>query len=414
MKLIEKISTPAQMKKAWRKLSKNPTSRGLDRLTIAEFGGNFDEHSRRIRKQLRSGTYKFEPLKGVVIPRAGNKTRLIKISTVSDRLVQKSIQLTIQSKLQKKYELKNPASYAYLEKRGISDAVEKIREFYSANQRFVLEADIKSFFDEVNRDKLLEEMIFPTLPDDSINDLIKDAISSELGNKKDLIEANKWERYFPDELSGIPQGSILSPLFSNVYLSSLDKAMLDNEFNLVRYADDFIVLCESKDIAIDAYKLAVDTLSKLELEMHDLYVGSGEQPDKYSEVTHFTKGFNFIGLRFIGSKIYPSPKAINRMNDVMESFPGEATFLDDLHAINRKVNTWGSTYRFTNYNKKHIYEPLNRKLTEAFKRTIDKYGLQLKKPSDKFSLMQKIGIKTFDESYTYHQSNYLNRKSDEK
>lgn len=409
MTLLESISTPKKIRRAWKKLAKSPNSKGIDEISIKDFEANLDAHLLTIRKQLRAGTYKFEPLRGVSLPKPSGKRRLIKVAIIRDRVVQKAIELAISEPLTKKYNLNNPTSYAYLKGRGIGDAVEAIRSHYNNGNTFILECDITQFFDTVNRDKLLEQFIFPELSDDTLNDLIKSALAAEVGNKDELIAAGKWEKYFPKELAGIPQGSILSPLFSNVYLNPLDMRMISDGLNLVRYADDFIVACKSQKEGYAAFGIADEVLKELGLELHPLYIpGKGKKPDKYSSVVSFNDGFDFVGLRFVGRKVYPSGKSFGRMQDVLKTVPGNGTLLDDLHFLNRRINAWGATYRFTNYSVK-LYEPLEQALVTTTERTLSKHNLKPITGKVDDEQLDRLGLTSFNRVYTYHQQRYRDK-----
>lgn len=409
MTLLESISTPKKIRQAWNKLAKSPSSKGIDDISIKEFEASLDEHLLLIRKQLRAGKYEFEPLRGVSLPKPNGKRRLIKVANIRDRVVQKAIEIAISEPLTKKYNLNNPTSYAYLKGRGIGDAVETIRSHYNAGNNFVLECDITQFFDTVNRDKLLEQFIFPELSDDTLNDLIKAALAAEVGNKDDLIAAGKWEKYFPKELAGIPQGSILSPLFSNVYLNPLDMRMIKEELNLVRYADDFVVVCNSLDEGYAAFAIADEVLKDLGLQLHPLYTpGKGTRPDKFSSVVSFNDGFDFVGLRFVGRKVYPSGKSFSRMQDVLKTVPGDGTLLDDLHFLNRRINAWGATYRFTNYNTRH-YIPLEQALMATVERSLTKHNLKPIAGGIDDRQLANLGLSSFNKVYTYYQQKYRDK-----
>jgi RNA-directed DNA polymerase len=139
--------------------------------------------------------------------------------------------------LAKRFELYNQASYAYLKGRGIQSAIRQMLAFHQEGCGVILETDIVNFFGTVSIDKL-QSMIFPILSDMTLVPLIEAALRMEIGNREDLPEED-WE-LFPDSTTGLPQGGYLSPLFSNVYLSSFDHRMLAADFHLIRYADDFV------------------------------------------------------------------------------------------------------------------------------------------------------------------------------
>jgi len=177
---------------------------------------------------------------------------------------------------------------------------------YKKQRPFVFEADIRSFFDSVDRERLLNEYVFPCLPDDSVNWLLRDAISQEIGNR-DEIPRRYWD-LFPD--AGIPQGGSLSPLFANAYLSGFDAQMLGARLDLIRYADDFVVLCRTKEDAERAYEIAKRILEiELGLSLHPL----GEAGK--TRIAPVLDGFEFLGARFNGSRLTPSTKTFKRLEE---------------------------------------------------------------------------------------------------
>lgn len=347
--LLEKVYRTTNLTKAWKQLNKsNRSSHGLSSITIENFGRNFDGNRRRLRKELREGNFKFSKVKAKVLkqkkPSGEIKRRPIRVSEIQDRVVQRAIVNIIEPILRRKYQLRNIASFAYLEERDIRKALIRMVTLYKKGNPVVLEADIKSYFDTVNKEKLLNEMIFPALPDTSLNELIKQALNQEIGNLHE-IEQDDWE-LFSD--SGIPQGGGLSPLFSNVYLNEFDKEMLAAGYGLVRYADDFIVVCTNEEEAFRAYEMSISILEKrLGLELHKL---SNDGKGK-TRIVRFTQvNFEFLGIRFNGKNLYPGQKTLKnlemRIREITE-FGNNKSLLDVLSKVKFTVEGWIAAHSYT-------------------------------------------------------------------
>jgi len=269
--LLHKVQIPRNLDRAWRELNKsNSSSHGLSLETVEQFSRNSTSNLKKIRKQLRTDEFKFSGIRAVVIPEkkpSGEiKRRPIRVPEVRDRVVQRAVVNIIEPYLNQKFNLRNDVSFAYLKDRDVRRAMLRVIGLHRKGNPIVLEVDIKDFFGSVNRDKLLEEMVYPQLPDGTLNEMIKNALNQEVGN---LVETDSDWELFPD--CGIPQGGGLSPLFANVYLHGFDREMVENGFGLVRYADDFVVMCKDEDEARHAYEKAVDILEgKLGLSLHKL------------------------------------------------------------------------------------------------------------------------------------------------
>jgi len=347
--LLEKVYSSPNLKKAWKQLNKsNRSSQGLSSMTIENFGRTFDSHRRRLSKELREGSFKFSKVKAIVLkqkkPFGEIKRRPIRVSEIQDRVVQRAIVNIIEPILRKKYQLRNIASFAYLEERDIRKALIRMVTLYKKGNPIVLEADIKNYFGTVNKEKLLNEMIFPALPDTSLNELIEQALNQEIGNLHQ-IEQDDWE-LFSD--TGIPQGGGLSPLFANVYLNDFDKEMLAAGYGLVRYADDFIVVCRNEEEAVRAYEMSINILEKrLGLKLHML---SSDGKGK-TRIVRFTQvNFEFLGIRFNGKNLYPGEKTLKnletRIREITE-FGNDKSLLNVLSKLKLTVEGWIAAHCYT-------------------------------------------------------------------
>ena len=228
-------------------------------------------------------------------------------------------------------------SFAYQKRLGIRDATEKMQELYSAGYKTVLEADIINFFGEVNKEKLLSEYIFPKLPDNSLNELIKNGLSQEVKGLE-LLNPKQLEK-FNGIGNGIPQGNPLSPLLSNIYLSPFDQFLKSKKYGLIRYADDFIVMCENKNMATECYGDCVTFLEReLDLKVHDI-----KTSEKTKIVYPSSERFVFLSIEFDGKNVFPSKENFEKLLNKIRSICNDER-LDVLSLITKVRNAtdgWG-------------------------------------------------------------------------
>jgi RNA-directed DNA polymerase len=326
---------------AWSRLNKkNKRSAGVDGLSIAEFQKDAEAHLKVISKKLRDGTYKFRGSKGTLIPKNDRGKRPLKIATVGDRVVAKAIALYLEPKIRK---FDQPCSFAYRKGMGTRDAIAEIHRLAKTGLEWVFEADIKSFFDNVDRDLLLAKLSKITKSKDHIN-FINLALTSEVENIQLISEDLRG--LFPSAGDGIPQGNILSPLFANFYLHVFDKAMLRKGYGLVRYADDFVVMCKTQQDATAAYKYAYHLLhDTLKLDMHDL------SKDGKTRIRRYKDGFNFLGFFIRDEKPMVSTKTKNkfkeRIREILRS-ESDQTLLKKVQRLNNVAYGWYEAFKIAN------------------------------------------------------------------
>ncbi|AZA54763.1 reverse transcriptase domain-containing protein [Chryseobacterium sp. G0201] len=347
--LLKKISTPEALKNAWNKLVKfNKESRGLSGMTIEKFGENLDDHILSISKRLKTNNYKFSQTRGVLIVKKDkNSFRPLQIPETSDRVVIKAMAIELEDIFKPTLMQSDGYSFAYQKYTGVKDAMLKVQDYYNKGNRYVLEADLVNFFGTVNKKELLEKKIFPNLPDNSIDLLINEALNQKIGNLTEFEAQQKL--YFDGIENGIPQGNALSPLFSNIYLSDFDKKIISNNFNLVRYADDFVILAETKRECREAYKKCLLYLKELDLEIHPL-----EKNDK-TKITDISKdSFTFLSVTFDGNFLFPSYDNFKKLeNKIWELTKGqiELNLFDFLKKLKNRHEGWISAFIYTDLNR---------------------------------------------------------------
>lgn len=384
--LFDQLSDERTLREAWRKIHKNPRSAGIDEITIDEFRDRLETELDDLCDKLLNGKYKPQLLKGHPLEKGKNHSqeadnkeyRILKIPTVRDRVIQKAIERLIEPYLTKKYKLSNKVSFAYMEGGSVERAAIQIRKYYKLGNPWVYKSDIKKFFDKINKKDVLK-MIRDALPDDSLMPLIEQFLTIDINNSKELVEVTK-KAYEYDPLVGVAQGSPLSPMFANVYLSSLDQLAIDKKLKMVRYADDLVVLTKSKDEAIGAHKLLEGHLKKLKLEVHPLEV-AGENVasghEKHSTVSKYS-GLLFLGLRFMGEKIYPSGDSyVNAVWTVRRAANNRGlSLIRKLQSIEARIQGWCSAYAFTDFQEQQVAK-LDKQLEDVMQKVLRKSDLQV-------------------------------------
>lgn len=250
--LIAQLALIPHLNKAWNLLNKeNELSYGFSGSTIGDFAQELDSNIAEISKRLLDKTFRFSPTRAAIIKKDNGKYRPLQIPEVRDRVVQKAMAILLEEQLNGILSKSDGVSFAYQQGKGVRDAALRMKSEYLKGGMVILKADIINFFDEVQKDKLLKEIIFPSLTDDSINKLIDESLSQKLKGLKSL---KKHRALFQNAGKGIPQGNPLSPLLSNIYLSRFDAQLKDDGYSLIRYADDFIVVFGSDEEAREGYE----------------------------------------------------------------------------------------------------------------------------------------------------------------
>jgi RNA-directed DNA polymerase len=386
MSYFRQLCQIEHLHEAWKKLSKKRHSRGFDQQTIERFGNQLDHNIRQLSRELRSGSFEFRPLLGCLRDKPDGSKRPLKIPAVRDRLVMKAIHLLVAHKF-RKYDL--PCSFGYIRHLSTTDAVRRVQELARDGKVWVLEGDIAKFFDTVDRfllmSRFLHEIRVP-----SLENLITRALQLEIGN---LDAFSPFEKdMFPRADSGIPQGGVLSPLLANFYLYPFDRAMTDAGFSLVRYADDFVVMCESEQRARDAYSLAERVLqADLRLVLHPLTEGSK------TRITLYSKGFTFLGLHFQGGLVRPSSKAINRFRESISTAADARqglSLLATLSKLKHMIDGWAHAY--SSYDCSGEFKTLDQHIRQALSQYCQYHGLMVAGHLLSGKQMQLLGIPSLE------------------
>ncbi len=333
------------LESCWKNLNKsNEDSFGISGESISTFAHNLESRLSSISKDLKEGNYHFGPNRAAIIPKDNGKFRPLQIPEIADRIVLKGIAILLEEELAPILKKGDRVSFAYQKKLGVKAAILKMLELYKEGYTIILEADIENFFPSVDRKSLLD-VIFKSLPDTSLNKLIEEGLNQKIEGL-DKIKASE-RKLFSSNSTGIPQGNPLSPLFSNIFLADFDEQMKYAGFKVIRYADDFIVMCKDHNEAKRAYELAQKILEgQLKLKLHPLRSGLNSK----TKIVNPTKDlFSFLSVTFDGKTIFPSRKSVDRYKQKIDNLcngPNKTVF-DILNGVKFSIDGWVSTYSYT-------------------------------------------------------------------
>jgi len=281
LSLWQSLLSLRRMDEAWARVRANGGGAGGDNMTIAQFAPRAPRRLVEIAEALRQGSYRPGPCRSVEIPKRKGGTRRLLIPTIEDRIVHTALAQVLSPVLEPQFE---DSSFAYRPGRSVQQAVAEISRWRDAGYRHVIEADIVDFFDNLRHDLLLaklEAALAGQVDAEPVVDLVALILEHQ------SAQSGRMGR-------GVAQGSPLSPLLSNLYLDALDERLERRGLRLVRFADDFVILCKTRDTAERALAEASEALAAHGLELHD----AG------TRVVDFDRGFEFLGHKFVMSFVF--------------------------------------------------------------------------------------------------------------
>ncbi|MBF1037579.1 MAG: hypothetical protein HXL09_02635 [Candidatus Nanosynbacter sp.] len=394
--LINRISNLRSLKTAWLEIKKNPNSYGSDGVTIQNFEDNLDKHLKTIQTRLKAGNYHFDRLRLYLIRKSNGEFREIKISSVQDRIVQRSIFNATAQNVNRMYKIRNSVSFAFIPNGGVEKAIKAVQKYRRNNYRYCCKTDITHFFNNINKQALLEQVL-KSLPDHSIDGLIRDIIFNDIGASSKTDYKNKVKKeYIFDNINGIAQGDVLSPLFSNIYLSGFDAFMELKKYKMVRYADDIIILTADKNRAKQAFIDANNFLSGIGLKLYKL--GNSKTKEKHSVIGPL-QNKTFLGITFRSDKVYIADESYANIKRsikevIKQNRNNQITFFEAVTKISEKISGWCSAYSFVSTERNKLIN-----LDEALEKNIDELlrNNNLKKTSKKISVINTLGVQCFSE-----------------
>jgi len=292
--LIDKVSRLRTLKIAWQKVAANKGSAGVDGQSVKRFGHRAAEYLQELSEALKSGSYRPQPVKRVEIPKGRGKTRPLGIPVVKDRIVQTALKMVMEPIFEKEFE---ESSFGFRPQRGCKDALREVDGLIKKGVTHVVDADLASYFDTIPHEALMAS-VQQRISDGQILELIGGYL------KQDVISDLK--RWTP--VGGTPQGAVISPLLANLYLHPLDRLMREKGYHMIRYADDFVVMCPSAEAAQSALAEVRNWVEKNGLSLHPdkTHVGDCSVPGQ---------GFEFLGYRFEAGKRWVRKKSVKALRE---------------------------------------------------------------------------------------------------
>lgn len=295
--LIDKVYRPRVLAAAWQKVKGKGRGVGSDLQTLEQFEARLEENLAKLETELRSGTYRPRPIRRTHIPKPGSKERRpLGIPTVRDKVVQTALKMVIEPIFEREF---IDTSYGFRPGLGCKDALRKVEQLLKAGYTWVVDADLRSYFETIGHERLMVE-VRGRIADQRVLDLIESFLKQQI-----LEDMQQWT---PE--AGSPQGAVISPLLSNIYLHEVDKVMKVAGYEMVRYADDFVILCRSQQEAEAALTRVTELIEQRGLSLH---------ADKTSLVDSRQDGqsFAFLGYHFEKGTRWPRKKSLKRFKDTI-------------------------------------------------------------------------------------------------
>ena len=334
-RLWDKTYAPANLQSAFHKVWRNGGSAGADAQTTAHFGRRAEEELQRLHEQLRDRTYRPQPVRRAWIPKPGSKEkRPLGIPAVRDRIVQGALRHVLEPILETDFA---GHSYGFRPGRGAKDALRRVDTLLKAGHVWVVDADLKSYFDTIPHDRLLA-LVTERVADGRVLALVESFLRAGV-----LEEAKGWQ---PTE-RGTPQGGVISPLLANLYLNPLDHQMAAAGWAMVRYADDFVILCRTEAEAQRALAAVSAWVSQAGLTLH-------------SEKTRVVDasapgGFDFLGYHFERGLRWPRKKSLEKLRERVRAKTSRLdgrSLTDIVTDVNRSLRGW---YQYFQHSQANVF-----------------------------------------------------------
>ncbi len=291
--LWDKVLSERNLQAAFWAVWRNEGAPGVDGQTVQQFDEHSEAQLARLREELRAKSYRRQAARRVWIPKPGTtEKRPLGIPAVRDRTVEAALKHLLEPIFERDFA---QHSYGFRPGRGCREAVARVEELWKQGRPWCVELDFKSYFDTIPHERL-EALIGQRIVDSSVLTLLRQCL------KAGVMETMKgWQ---PTE-AGTPQGAVISPMLANLYLNPLDHEAVRRGWEMIRYADDLVVLCQSKEEAEQVLAYLRHWATEAGLSLH---------PTKTRIVSH-SEGFDFLGWHFRGGKKWPRKKSLQKLQD---------------------------------------------------------------------------------------------------
>jgi RNA-directed DNA polymerase len=336
--LIDKVSAARTLQAAWQRVKANGGAAGVDHVTIAMYERNLDQHLVRLATGLRDGTYRPQPIRRAWIDKPSSREkRPLGIPTVRDRIVQTALRLVLEPIFERDFAAQ---SYGFRPGRGCKDALRRVDRLLIAGHTWVVDADLRHYFDTIPHRALMQR-VRRKVADSRVLALLEAFLAQQV-----MEDLSLWT---PTE--GTPQGAVISPMLANLYLDPLDHDIAAAGFEMVRYADDFVVLCRNETEARRALTMLTAWTQAAGLTLH---------PAKTRVVDASQRGgFEFLGYHFEQGHHWPRAKSIQKLKESLRAKtrrntgqPLAAVIVD----VNRTLRGW---FAYFQHSPRHAFATLD-------------------------------------------------------
>lgn len=304
------------MLRAFRAVKRNRGAAGIDKVPLQMFEANLISNLAALMFDLKRGRYYATPLRRVYIPKGKGKVRPLGIPTVRDRVAQEVIRSLLEPIFEPTF---SEDSYGFRPGRNAHQAIERILELNQMGYWWVVDADIKGFFDNIPHE-LIIDLVAEKVADGNILRILRE-----------FLTAGVWEDGFlRPTTQGTPQGGVVSPLLANIVLDVLDQRLTQADFRFVRYADDFVILCPYRSTAERALNLASEVLQN--------ELGLSLSPAK-TTITTFKQGFPFLGFQISSRSVSIRDKSVEKLKVKIRELTTRSHNLgqETIRALNRVI-----------------------------------------------------------------------------
>ena len=280
--LHDKVYSMVNLEEACDRVISNAGKPGIDSVTVSRYDSNRRHNLKRQQSELRDETYKPQAIRRVYIPKPGTfEKRPLGIPTVRDRIIQTAVKNVIEPIFDVEFSTR---SFGFRKGLGCKDALRTVTTELQDDRMFIVDVDIKSYFDEIDHD-ILMKLVEKKISDKKVLKLIRMFL------KQGVMENMKYY----DVENGSPQGGVISPLLANIFLDPLDKLLEKQGLHLIRYADDFVIMCKSQEEADNALVTVSDWMTENKLRLHP-------QKTRIVDMTETGSYFEFLGYHFERTK----------------------------------------------------------------------------------------------------------------
>jgi len=347
--LIDKVYSQSNLQSAFAKVKANGGAAGCDHQTIAMYESRLESNLKELSEQLRTGAYRPRKVRRVYIPKAGSRERRpLGIPSVRDRVVQTALRNVLEPIFERDFA---EHSYGFRPGRGCKDALRRVDALLKAGYTYVVDVDLRSYFDTIPHEPLMDR-VAAKVADGRVLTLIESFLTQRV--------MDGLEEWVPT--SGSPQGAVISPLLSNMYLDPLDHLMARKGLEMVRYADDMVILCRSAQEAEAALVEVQQWVAQAGLTLH---------PEKTRIVDAAQEGFDFLGYHFSGGRRWPRDKSLMKFKDaIRRKTPRNHGYSLEVIIANVNRTTWGWFEYFKHTSYTSVFRGLDGWLRRRLRRVL--------------------------------------------